>query len=247
MEKISVIIITKNEEKRIRSCLESVKGLGEIVIVDSGSADKTLPIAREYTDRIFNREFDDFSSQKNFAMSKCMNDWILSLDADEEVSKELKERLLSLEPKGKVGYRIKRQTYIFNRLMRYGGHSKDAPLRFFNRKKGRFIQPIHEFFKAEGSVGFIKEPIIHYSTEDLNEYVKKLNCYTDLEVKFLSEQNADFSFTSFLLKPIIRFFQRYLLQRGFLDGQEGFIFYVLSGVYDFLKWIKYWEKLKRNK
>ena len=174
MEKFSIIIITKDEEKSLRRCLDSVRGLGEIVIVDSGSRDKTQEIAREYTDKVFSREFDDFSSQKNFAISRCSNDWVLSLDADEALSEGLKSRLMAIQPEAKAGYRIRRETYIFKRLMKHGGHGQDMPLRFFNRQKGEFVQPIHEFFKPKGETGIIEEPIIHYSSEDLDEYVDSL-------------------------------------------------------------------------
>ncbi|MDP2923634.1 MAG: glycosyltransferase family 2 protein [Candidatus Omnitrophota bacterium] len=247
MNKISVILITKDEECRIRQALQSVQWLDEIILVDSASQDKTIQIAKEFTDKIYFREFDDFSSQKNFAISKCSNDWVLSLDADEEVSEQLKERIKSLDLSSKAGYRIRRQTYIFKRLMKYGGHSKDFPLRVFDKNKGCFVQPIHEFVEIPGKIGLIDAPIIHYSSENLHEYSQKLNAYTDLEVKFLLQNNTKFSYTKIILIPILRFFQRYLLQRGFLDKMEGFIFYTMSGFYEFLKWSKYWQKVRGHK
>jgi len=244
MEKISVVIITKNEEKAIRRCLDSIKDFDEIVIADSGSSDDTLKIAAEYTEKTFIRDFDDFSSQKNFALSKCRNEWVLSLDADEVVSDELKNRIGSLTPNQEAGFRIRRQTYIFKKLMKHGGHSKDLPLRLINKNRGRFVQPIHEFFKVEGEVGLIEEPLMHYSSEDLGEYFHKFNLYTDLEADFMQSQGVKFSLWSLVLKPPLRFFQRYWLQKGFLDKLEGFLFYTLSGFNEFVKWVKYWERLR---
>ncbi len=246
MEKVSVIVITKDEELSLKECLESVKDFDEIIVVDSGSSDKTVDIAKEYTTKVFNREFDDFSSQKNFAIAQCKNNWVLSLDADEVVSKEFKDRIRKIKLNDKAGYRIKRDTYIFGKLLKYGGHCNDMPLRLFNKRKGDFLQPIHEFVKISEPTGLIYEPILHYSSHDLNEYIKKLNLYTDLEVKFLLERNCRFYYARMLLYPVLKFIQRYLLQRGFLDGFEGLAFYILSGFYEFVKWIKYREQIIRR-
>lgn len=244
MEKVSVVIITKDEEDNLIYCLESVKDFDEIIVVDSGSCDKTIEIAKKYTPKVFIRNFDNFSLQKNFAISKCKNDWVLSIDADEVVSQELKERIRRFKPEGKAGYRIRRNTCIFGRFLKYGGHSNDTPLRLFDRTKASFIQPIHEFVKVIGPVGSIDEPILHYSARNLNEYFKKLNLYTDLEVVYLREKKLKFYYLNIFLYPVMRFIQRYLLQRGFLDGVEGFIFYALSGFYDFIRWAKYWQYIK---
>jgi glycosyltransferase involved in cell wall biosynthesis len=241
MEKISVIIITLNEEKNIDRCLESVKSFDEIVVVDSGSTDRTVDIARKYTGTIFHRRFDNFSSQKNFALSKCRNSWILSLDADEFISSHLMKRLENLKPQGEEGYRIKRNTHIFGRLMKYGGHDKDMPLKLFNKSKGIFVQSVHEYVNIAGKIGLINDPIIHYSSRDINEYMLKLNLYTDLEVKCLLQKKKRISYDKVLFYPIARFIQLYILRKGYLDGIEGFVFYSLSGFYDFIKYFKCWK------
>ena len=244
---ISVAIITLNEEDSIERTLKSVQWADEIIIVDSGSTDKTLDIAREYDATVFTRKFDDFSSQKNFAVSKCRNEWVLSLDADEVVSAGLQARLECFVPEDKTGYRIKRDTHIFGRLMKHGGHDRDLPLRLFNKHRGNFVQPIHEYVKVDGSTGFIEEPIMHYSSRTVSEYMDKLNLYTDIEVQFMVEKHSKFSYVDMALKPFAKFCQRYVLQKGFCDGKEGFIFYALSGFYDFMKWAKYWEFLKKER
>jgi len=244
MEKISAIIITKDEEADLRQCLESIKYVDDIVVVDSGSTDNTLGIAKDYTSSLFVREFDDFSAQKNFAISKCKNNWVLSLDADEVVSPALGQRLKDFVPGEEAGYNLKRETYIFGKLMKHGGHDNDTPLRLFDKRKGAFVQTIHEFVKMEGKTSLLSEPIIHYSTKNINEYMDKLNLYTDSEARFLKEEKAVFFYTKMIFLPVVRFIQRYILQKGFMDGEEGFIFYALSGFYIYLKWFKYNELLK---
>jgi glycosyltransferase involved in cell wall biosynthesis len=244
---ISVAIITLNEEDSIEYTLKSAQWANEIVVVDSGSTDKTIDIAKQYGSKVFVREFDDFSSQKNFAISKCSNKWVISLDADEVVSPQLEERLKGFMSEDKTGYRIKRQTYIFGRLMKQGGHDKDAPLRFFNKEKASFNQPIHEYVEIEGNIGLIEEPIVHYSSRTISEYMKKLNLYTALEAEYMFKKKTKFSHVSIFLKPLAKFIQRYILQKGFCDGVEGLIFYTLSGFYDFIKWFKYWELIKKEK
>ena len=241
------MIITKNEAQHIRRCLESVEWAKEIVIVDAFSTDETIAIGRDFTDKIFQNHFQDFSSQKNFALSKCRYNWVLSLDADEVLSPELKEKIKSLDPDGLSGYRIRRQTYIFGRLFKYGGHAHDMPLRLFDKsKEAYFYQPIHESLKISGAIGFIEEPILHYSSSNLDEYMRKLNLYTELDAKFLLEKKVRFSYFKMICKPIAKFFQRYIVQRGYLDGYEGLIFYLMSGFDEFIKWSKYWQYIKRG-
>jgi glycosyltransferase involved in cell wall biosynthesis len=244
---ISVVIITLNAEKGMERALSSVQWADEIVVVDSGSTDKTLEIARRYTDNIFYRKFDDFSLQKNFAISKCSNEWVMSLDADEIVSAGLEKRLKGFMLEDKVGYRIRRETYIFGRLMEYGGHDKDMPIRFFNKQKAMFIQPIHEFVQVNGEIGLIEEPIMHYSSASIEDYMRKLFLYTAIEAKFMLEKGIVFSCFKAFFYPVIKFFQRYILQSGFKDGTEGFVFYFLSGFYDFVKWVRLWELTKKER
>ncbi len=238
MNKISVIIIAKNEETDIRECLESVNGFDEIVLIDSGSTDKTVQIAGLYTDKIYKRDFDDFSSQKNFGVSKAKNDWILSLDADERLSPKLSEELLSVPLEKMAGYRIKRSTYIFGKLMRYGGHQKDFPLRLFDRRRGSFVQPIHEYVKTEGEVGLIHQPLLHYSSRNLKEYFEKLMLYTGMEARYASDKAALSVYARMIVCPLVRFTQRYILELGFLDGPKGLLFYLLSSFYELSRWFK---------
>lgn len=245
---ISVVIIVFNEQDRLGGCLDSVDWADEVIVVDSGSTDNTIEIAESKGAKVFYREFDDFSSQKNFAVNKASGEWILSLDADERISDGLSHEIkAAIERSGHDGYLIPRKNIIFGREMRYGGHQRDQHLRLFRKDKGRFVSPIHEKVEIKGIVGVLKEPIFHYSTPNKKEYMEKLKLYTDLEAKFFVSSGKKVPWYYIFLKPAVTFIRRYFLMRGFLDGKEGFDFYVLSAYYDILKYRKYFELVGKRK
>ena len=245
MEKITVAIITKNEEGVIRQCLETVKWADEIIVVDAYSSDKTVRLCREYTDKIFQNEFIDFSAQKNFALSKAANDWILFIDADEKITPQLKEEISLLVSNECDGYRIPRRNIIFGRHLRYGGHQDDLQLRLFRKNRSRFEKPIHEKVIVDGRIGVLRNYLEHYSTRNLSEYGEKLNLYTDLEAKFMMMQGRTIKKYQFVTNPIAQFLIRYLYKGGYKDGLEGFLFYSLSSFYTFIKYAKFWELSKK--
>jgi glycosyltransferase involved in cell wall biosynthesis len=246
MEKITIAIITKNEEEVIRQCLETVKWADEIIVVDAYSSDKTVQICREYTNKVFQNEFADFSAQKNLALSKAGNDWILFIDADEKISPQLKEEISLLEPHGRAGYYIPRKNIIFGKHFRYGGHQNDLQLRLFRKSKSHFENPIHEKAAVNGKTGLLRNALEHYSTRSLSEYVEKLNLYTDLEAKFMMTQGRTIRKRDFIIKPAGQFLLRYLFKGGYKDGLEGLIFYSLSSFYTFIKYAKFWELSKKT-
>lgn len=247
MSKLSVLVITYNEETNIEGCLESVKWADEIVIVDAYSIDKTAEIAKKYTDNVYFNKFKDFSSQKNFALSKASFKWVLSLDADERVTAGLRERVLQIvnEPLPKDGYFIRRSNYIYGKWFLYGGHNKDYQLRLFKKEGAEFYQPVHEKLSLRSNdIGFIDEPIEHYSTRNLTEHIAKINHYTDLEAALILQGNNKFFISKMIIKPIAHFFQHYILQQGFRDGWEGLVYYFISAACDFIKYAKCIERLK---
>jgi glycosyltransferase involved in cell wall biosynthesis len=242
---ISVVIITHNEEENIEECLKSVRWADEIIVVDSGSTDRTVDLARENGAKVLFRKFDDFSAQKNFALDSANSEWILSIDADERINTALAEEIKSVPfDRGREGYFIPRKNIIFGREMKYGGHQNDKHLRLFRKDSGRFISPIHESVRVEGSIGILKNTIVHYSTFSEREYMGKLEQYTDME--------ADLMFSSYkrvyrhyiFTRPIAIFAKRYFFQKGFLDGWNGLKFYSLSAFYEFIKYGKYFKKIK---
>lgn len=245
---ISAVIITLNEEKNIEACLKSISFCDEIVVIDSGSTDATVSLAKKYTPLVFHRPFDHFSAQKNEAISKAASDWILSIDADERVSESLKLEILDVVSYHSryQAYRIPRKNFIFGTHLKYGANRNDMPVRLFRRGASKFQGIIHERADINGEISKLESPLIHLSSLTLKDYLRRLDQYTELEAAQLYERGGEFSYIRFLTKPFFRFVQRYFLQRGFLDGKKGFIYCVLSGFYEFVRYAKLWE-LKEKK
>ncbi len=239
--RLSAIVITLNEENNIADCLTALKFADEIILVDSHSADRTCEIARRFTPNVLLRKFDDFSSQKNFALSLAKGEWILSVDADERVSVALAseiQRTISSET-ADVAYRVLRHTRLFNKEFRYSGLQNDKPVRLFRRGRGVFKNPVHEELRVDGKTGLLREPLRHISFQTLEDYWKKLQLYTAIAQP--SEEKT-IGMAHVLGRPIYRFLDIYFLKQGFRDGMEGFIYSVLSSYHEFVRWAKRWEK-----
>jgi len=230
MEAVSVVMIVKDEEKKLERALQSVKWADEIIVIDGGSRDGTVRVAKRFTSKVFQRVFDDFSSQKNFAMEQAKGEWILSLDADEIVDKRLGEAIQRTVRAGSEsnGFRVRRTNYLFGRPLRFAGQGSEKILRLFRQGKGRFVQPIHETIHVEGKVGELSGTLIHYSSSTVSEYLEKLRLYTDLEVNWLAETHRRPGNLDFFIKPAAFFINNYILRLGFLDGYEGFLYHALS-------------------
>ncbi|KJJ85235.1 family 2 glycosyl transferase [Candidatus Omnitrophus magneticus] len=245
--KISAVIIAFNEERKIRECLSSIEWVDEIILVDNFSTDKTCEIALNYGAKVVQKKFNNFAEQKNFAVSLASNEWVLSIDADESISEALQREIISLPKNNNFdAYSILRRNIIFAREFKYGGHQIDRHVRLFKKSKGHFSGLIHEkiFIGDNTRIGFLNMPLIHYSTSNITEYIKKLNLYTDFESDNFTVDNKIFKKNDIIFKPLAVFLKRYIWQRGFLDGKEGFIFYFLSAFYCFMKYSKIWEKQK---
>ncbi|MFZ5803161.1 MAG: glycosyltransferase family 2 protein [Candidatus Omnitrophota bacterium] len=237
MPKISAVLITKNEEKRLPACLESLRWVDEIVIVDSGSTDGTLACARRFTDKIYTAPFVNYSAQKNQAMAYAQGDWILVIDADERVSDDLASRIRGILRDGgpEKAYAIKRVTFHFGRRFRFSGTQDDYPVRLFPRGKGRYVQPVHEKLETALPVARIEAPLWHDSSADLTQYFEKFHHYLRLEKEWLVERKRRVHFWDLILRPLWRFFYLYFLKGGFLDLYPGFLYSVLSAYYDYCK------------
>ncbi len=245
VEKISVVIITRNEEKNIGRCLNSVRWADEIVMVDSGSADLTLEIGRQSGCRIIQKEWLGFGPMKRFAVSLASNDWVLSLDADEEVTEALRNRIEKVfaSPPAQHGYRVKRRTHYLGQSIRFCGWNHDYPLRLFNRKHGTFNErTVHESVQLNGPVGTIEETIAHYSYPTLHSHMEKMNRYTELGAEVMCQQNRHSSIPLAVLCLVGKFLKVYVLRMGFLDGKTGFVLACNSAFGVDLKYLKAWEK-----
>jgi glycosyltransferase involved in cell wall biosynthesis len=241
--RLSVFIITYNEEKKLPRCLRSAAWADEIVVVDSLSQDRTAAVAKEYNCRVYTRPFTDYADQKNYAMSLARGDWLLSLDADEEITPELKDEILRAldSPEACEGYRIPRSSWIFGRRFRFTGTQDDRPMRLFKKGKAGFLQPIHEIAVVDGKSGCLKHCLNHYTYDSLGDYLRRLNRYTSQEAAYLSARQTTISSAGLLGRPLIIFLRLYLFRQGFRDGMQGFLFSVLSAFYAFLKHAKTME------
>lgn len=246
MHKLSVVVITGNEEKNIAACLESVKWADEIVLVDSLSEDKTVEIARKYTDHIFLRPWSGYGNQKNYAVKKASYDWVLSLDADERVTQELRkeiEALLREEEVPSGGYEIPRKAYFGTTWVRHGGWYPDYVLRLFDKSMGRFSDRlVHEALEVSGPVGRLKNPIEHYTYRSISDFIDRMNRYSTLSAELYSSQGRDVGWVETIFRSWFTFLQMYILRKGFLDGALGFQLAYLYSVYTFIKYAKLKER-----
>ncbi len=247
MAPLSVCLIVHNEESRVERALRSAAWADEIIVMDSGSTDRTAEICRRYTDKVYTRPFDDYASQKNAAVSRAAGKWILSLDADEEITSLLKNKIEKAlqNSSGANGYRIRRRSRIFGRFFRFSGTQADRPLRFFRKGAGRFEGTIHESLVLEGRTDSLDGELTHYTYDSLKDYMSRFNRYTGMEAeRFIRERHKAPGFFEIKIKPWLIFFWLYLFQQGFRDGREGFQFCVLSAFYTFVKHLKHFEKLR---
>jgi len=248
--KLSVTIITYNEETNIRRTLESVKWADEIVVVDSGSTDRTVGICREYTDKVFHQDWLGFARQKNFAIDKTGGDWVLSLDADEPIEPALADEIRGIisSPGSFDGYRIPRKTFFLGKQIRHGGWYPDYNLRLFRRGIGRFEErAVHEAIRVSGSVGITLHAILHYAYHDLASYLTSINKYSSLAVdvmggKGISKLKA--SWMNIMFRPVLTFVLKYFIRLGFLDGKHGLVLNLFHSYYVFAKYAKAWEYSK---
>ena len=247
IDNLSAIIITKNEEKNIDRCLESMKDLvNEIIIVDSGSDDKTLEIAKKYTTKLFFRQWtNDYAAQKNYAISKAAGDWILTIDADELLSPELKTEIRNFfssgEEKKYDGMYILRKNIIFGQWIKYGDCWLDYQIKFF-RRGNYFQRAIHEKVVVSGACGRFKSPLIHViKCQNIRQFIQVYQKYINIEVGVLKEAGQKAYLWQIVFYPIAKFCKVYFLKRGFLDGRLGFVLACLVAYYSFLKRFKFYQ------
>ena len=243
--KISGAIITFNEEKNIKRCIDSLKEVcDEIVVVDSLSSDNTVSIAKELGAKVINQKFLGHIAQKQLAVDNCSNDWILSLDADEELSKELIKELKELikKPLSAEAYSMPRVSFHLGRWIRHGGWYPDRKTRLFNKQKAHWggYNP-HDKVIVNGETKKLKNDIRHYVFKDLRHNIDTNNSYSSIMAEDLYKNGKKFSMMLLLFKPLGKFLETYVYKRGFLDGLPGFIIAVGAAYSMFLKYAKLWE------
>jgi len=250
--KLSVTMITLNEEANIRRTLESVKWADEIIVLDSGSSDRTVSICREFTEKVYHQDWLGFSGQKNAAIDLATGEWILSLDADEPVDKELAAEIREIiaSPGANDGYQVPRKTFFLGKWVRHGGWYPDYNLRLFRRGKGRFEErAVHEAIKVQGTIGRTVNAVEHYAFPDLASYMSSINKYSSLAVTEMSQQGISIfkaGWINILLRPLFTFVFKYIFRLGFLDGKHGLVLNIFHAYYVFAKYAKAWEHYSRG-
>ena len=251
--KISACIISFNEEERIRDCLESLQGIAdEIVVVDSNSTDRTVRIASEFTDRIVRQSFLGYVEQKNFAVGQATHDWILSLDCDERLSPELRASVLEVKPQlGSCdAYRMARRTFYVDRWMDHCWYP-DMKVRLFRRDVARWggVNPHDSVQVDTGRIESLRGDILHYSFPTVSAHLQTIDRFSEISAREIVERGKRVSVLSPITHGTGAFFRFYLIKRGFLDGFNGLVVSLLSGVETFVKYAKavYLERARRDR
>lgn len=247
MNKISAVIITKNEELNIERCLKSLHWVDEIVVVDSGSTDGTIEICKKYNCKIVNSDWLGFGRTKKLAVNSAANNWIFSIDSDEEVTVNLKNKIEQiLENPKHNGYRIKRNSFYLGRLIKHCGWENDFPLRLFNRKFGNFNgKEVHESVQIKEDIVHINEHLLHYTYPTIEIHIKKTDRYSTIQAQEMYNSGKSFPIIFAILFGINKFINMYLLRLGFLDGREGFILCSIYALGVYLKYVKLWMLNKK--
>lgn len=246
--KISVVIITGNEENNIKDCLQSVTWADEIIVVDSESSDNTVRIAGEFTDKVITQKWLGYAKQKSYAISLAKNEWVLSLDADERVTKELADEILNFdfEIAGFSAFRIKRENYFIGRKINECGWGNDYQLRLFKKSKTKLNERlVHEGFIVDGEVSNLKNSIIHFSYTNLKDGFDKINIYSSLEAeeKYNRKKVTTFRIIFF---PVLAFLQHYFIRKGIKDGKHGLMVSLMHAMTKLQVQMKIWE-IKQTK
>ncbi len=249
-QRLSVTVITLNEAERLRTCLESVAWADEIVVVDAESQDKTVAVAREFTDRVWVRPWPGFAAQKNFALAQATGDWVLSLDADEEVSPALRADIEAVLASGgrsrPAGYAVPRRNLFLGQWVRHGGLYPDWQLRLVRRGRGRFVErAVHEALRVEGAVGRLRGHLVHRSYDSLGDFLDRAHRYATLAADDLVRSGGRVRTGELVLRPFGRFLAMYVLRGGFLDGGKGLLLAGLYAYYVFMRTAKAWEATRR--
>jgi len=254
MNKLSSIVIAKNEEANIANCIKSqLECIDEIIIlIDSNSEDKTLEIVKSFPSVKYNiTDWMGYAKTKQFGVDMASNDWVLWIDADEVITPELREELnnfKSLQNINFAAYKVARRAFFLGKWIKHSGWYPGHVTRLFNKKKARFNDlSVHENLLVEGNIGLLKNDLEHYTDPDIKHYFTKFNNYTTLAAIELNKKNKTAGINDLLLRPFFLFLKMYVLRKGFLDGTHGFILAVFSAAYVFTKYSKLWELNRKGK
>jgi len=245
-DKISACLTVGNEENNIRRCLKSLNWVDEIVVVDSFSKDKTFEISKEYTTRVYQHEWLGYVGQKELIKKMAAHPWILFIDADEEVSSELKDQILGEFENGNnrnyVGYEFPRKVFFLGTWITHGEWWPDIKMRLFRKDKGVCTgQEPHDHVIVTGPVKRLSGCLHHYTYDDISDQIYTLNRFSSIAAASMRDEGRRFSVIDLLFRPFFRFLKGYIFKRGFLDGYRGLIIAIMSSIGVFYKYAKLWE------
>ncbi len=252
---LSVVLITQNEGRNLPRTLESVMplvrdGKGEIIVVDSGSTDRTVEIAQSYGAKVFVEPWKGFAAQKNSAMDKASMDWVLQLDADESLEPELAPEIEAALKTGSAisGFWIARKNFFLGRWIKHGGFYPDPKLRLIRRSAGQFEEyGAHPTIKVNGPTGRLSHALLHNAYPTLRGYIDHMNSYSSMGAEVAAAKGQrSFSFTNIVIRPLLTFLYNYFFRLGFLDGREGLLLHLYHSAYVSWKYAKAWELTRRD-
>jgi glycosyltransferase involved in cell wall biosynthesis len=255
MNKISAVVLTKNEEDKIEKCLRALLFCDEILVIDDFSSDNTVTVIKNLKEKeksfknvkIIQRKIDnDFASQRNFALNKVKNSWVLFVDADEIVTQQLAQEILTADTGKHKGYYIKRRDIFAGKLLKYGETGYTKLLRFARKDAGSWVRKVHEVWIVKNKLGELKNELLHFSHDDLEEFTTKINKWSTLHAKENGREGKRTGIVKILLLPTGKFKLNYIIKKGFRDGTHGFVFAVMMSFHSFLSWSKLWLTQKEN-
>ena len=244
MAKLSIIVLTKNEERNIGPCLESVAWGDELIVLDAFSEDRTVEIARAHGARVHQRPFRNFADQRNAALELATHPWVFFVDADERATPELAAEVRRvIERDEPVGWWVPRRNYIFGRWVRHAGWYPDYQLRLFRRDRGRYdeAREVHELVLLDGPAGCLENTLTHYNYDSLAQFFARQDVYTDYEARIMYRQGLRARPHNFVLQPLREFRRRYFELEGYKDGWLGLLLSLLMAYYELVKYGKLWR------
>ncbi len=244
---ISAVILAKDEEKNLQECLESVKWVDEVTVINDNSTDKTVEIAKKFGAKVFTHSLNnDFAAQRNFGLEKASGEWVLFVDADERVSPELKKEILKSIKKTDVnGFYLKRQDFFGGRALKYGETANVRLLRLGRKGKGKFEREVHEVWDIKGNISELKNPLLHFPHQTLSDFIDHVNFHSSLHAEALKKEGVRPSLFRIIFNPLGKFIQNYIFRCGFLDGTSGIIVALMMSFHSFLARAKLYQLSKK--
>ncbi|HJU03926.1 MAG TPA: glycosyltransferase family 2 protein [Nitrospiraceae bacterium] len=249
MTTIAAVVITKNEEVNIGSCLVSLRWVHDLIVVDACSTDRTVEVVREYTPRVFIRSWPGFGPQKNYGLDQATADWVLVVDADERVTDELRHEIQAVLATSTdvVGYEIPRRNFFYGRWIKGGGLYPDYQLRLFRRSAGRYDDVLlHERLQLRGRIGRLRSPLDHYSMPSIGAHIQKMARYTTLGAQEKLKTRSCVTPLDLAGNHLVTIFKTYATRGGYRDGIHGAVVALFAGMHTFVKYAKAWEMVEQR-